>query len=188
MRLWRSIPAPRPPRATAGVLGLRTSHSGFGKLRLLCAQPSCSAEPGCISEADIGPREVDDGLGWIAGVPDVSNQRCICAGPYERRPSRKKQTIPLERLLPAQVLLDLETRLPCSTPTMVIITNLVPAKARGKHSDSQTTSCSDKPCVSALVGLFWSGGCNGVAAPPFSYARDLPMRGDQSSHSGKNNQ
>jgi hypothetical protein len=71
-------------------------------------------------------------------VPDVPNQRCICAGPYQRRPSRKAGD-PLGAFTSCP-------RLPCSTPTIVIITNLVPAKARRKHSHNRRHAVTSPAC------------------------------------------
>jgi hypothetical protein len=58
---------------------------------------------------------------------------CRTNGAYAPVPmNEKRQAIRLERLLPAQVLAGLRNAVPCSTPTFVIITNLVSAKVREK--------------------------------------------------------
>jgi hypothetical protein len=106
---------------------------------------------------------------------------------YFNEDRAEKAGDPLERLLPAQVLAGLRNAV------ILFDTNdrhyHEPGPREGEEKAfAQPTSCDDDPCLPALVGLFQSGGCNGVAAPPFPYVRDLPMRGDQSLHSGKNNQ
>ena len=98
----------RRPGALSAAEDFRASHSIVGMTLERRHAPRARSRSASLSLNEYGMRYIaDDRLGWIAVVPDVPNQRCICAGPYERRPSRKKQAIPLERLLPAQVLAGL---------------------------------------------------------------------------------
>jgi hypothetical protein len=58
------------------------------------------------STTAIGPVGMNGRDGWIADVPDLPNQRCICPVPTNDT-EPKKQAIPLERLLPAHLLAGL---------------------------------------------------------------------------------
>jgi hypothetical protein len=55
------------------------------------------------------------------------------------------------------VLAGIRKAITGSTPTIVILANLIPARARRKHSGSQVSSCGDKPRMSAPVGFIFIG-------------------------------
>jgi hypothetical protein len=158
--------------------------------------------PGC---AECSASGSSDGstygrVGWIADVPDSNGAYMpvpapteLVAGCYhEQRSSRKVRQSPLVRLPPARCWLDLETRLPCSIPTIVVLTKLVPRRPGESKRFPRRRHVAPTPRMSTACGFIFvwrvSGGCNGDAAPPVAQTRNLPVRGDQSSHREKNTQ